>query len=213
MGRNCLGCVISGYQMEGGRGGMSVYTNVVERVPVGKLGSAAVVHDEPSALNRMWGAFRGMPLGRPKYARLVVNGETVMTDAEFERLTNLEFIRNVAGDVLIGGLGLGLILDPILNKQSVTSVTVVEINPDVIGLVGPAFKDHPKISIVQGDVYQWRPTVYYGTIYFDIWNYFNSDVSRLAAKLHRRYRKHLLEGGWMGSWCVIANRARGRGRR
>ena len=129
----------------------------------------------------------------------------MMTDDEFERSTNRQVLREARGDVLIGGLGIGLILDPIIAKAD--SVTVIEINPDVIKLVGPVF---PSVKIVEADCYSWKPENTYDVIYFDIWSYFNSDTSRLASGLHRRYRKYLRPGGWIASWCVIANRTHGK---
>ncbi len=76
------------------------------------------------------------PPGR-RCARLIVYDEVVMTDSADERYSNLEVVRNAHGRVLLGGLGLGMILHPIAAKPQVTSVTVLEVNRDVIELVGP----------------------------------------------------------------------------
>jgi len=183
------------------------YTDVIERVKPGKVGTAELVHDEPSKIERMMGALHGMPLHREKYARLLVNGSIMMTDAEFERATNADFVREACGHVLIAGLGIGLILDPIMEQSE--SVTVIEKNKDVIDLVGPYF---PQVKVIHADIYEWNPPkdARYDTIYFDIWGHFNADTSKDAAKLSRKFKKYLVEDGWMKSWCVIANRARGR---
>lgn len=179
------------------------YTDVIERIPPAIIGSAQICHDEPSKIERMRAAMHGMPLDRQKYARLLINGSVMMTDAEFERRTNAEFMREAHGDVLIAGLGLGLILDPVVKRCD--SVTVVEINPDVIALVAPQFQN---VSVIHGDILKWSPAkeAKYDTIYFDIWPYFNEDTNRQAGSLHRRFRKYLNDGGWMKSWCTIATR-------
>lgn len=181
------------------------YTNVLERIPPTKIGNVEVLHDEPDKWTRMMAGMRGMGLYREKYVRLLVNGSIMMTDAEFERMTNVQVMQEAHGHCLIGGLGIGLILDPLIERCD--SVTVIEINSDVIAAVGPYY---PKARIIHADVNTWKPDQKFDTIYFDIWPHFNGDTSADAAKLQRRYRKFLNDGGWMRSWCMIAMRASGR---
>lgn len=180
------------------------YTNVIARIPTGEIGRAQLIHDTPSELTRMRAAWDGQPLYRDKYARLILNGEVMMTDAEFERRTNRAVLDKARGDVLIAGLGIGLILDPIIAKAD--SVTVVENSADVIALVGPYF---PSCKIVEADILTWKPrrNQAFDVIYFDIWPDICEDDRTEAAKLHRRFSKHLKAGGYMESWCRIALRA------
>lgn len=53
------------------------------------------------------------------YAQLFVKGGLVMSDTQMERDSNEDFVRYARGDVLIAGLGLGMILLPLLAKKSV----------------------------------------------------------------------------------------------
>lgn len=145
-----------------------------------------------------------------KYARLSVGGELVMTDTPMERLTNREFMRAAHGRVLIGGLGLGMILHPLLQKQDVEQVTVIERSADVITLVAPTL-DTPErpaqcgLTIIHADVFNWQPPrgERWNTIYFDIWPNICGDYADEIARLHRKYARYLDRSDprcWMGSW-------------
>lgn len=186
------------------------YTDVVGKIPPSKIGAAELTIDTPSSFERMRASMSGMALNREKYARLLLNGSVMMTDADFERRTNSSFMQNAHGDVLIAGLGIGLILDPITSKCN--SVTVVEKSSDVIALIGPHY---PSVKIVQSDIFAWQPPAgsSWDTIYFDIWPDINSDTVAEGTKLKRRYRKYLREDGWMESWSKIAQAALPRSRR
>ena len=92
------------------------------------------------------------------YVRLKKNGEGVMmSDTPMERNTNRSFIHKANGDVLIFGLGLGLIILPLLKKENVRSITVVELYQDLIDLVLPILKQHDvdgKLTVLQGDCFE-----------------------------------------------------------
>ena len=162
-----------------------------------------MVHDAPSMVDRLHGASRRQALNRDKYVRLFVRGKLVMTDAEFERATNRDFLRKAHGDCLVFGLGIGLILDPLLKRCN--SVTVVEKELDVIAIVGPSF---PTCKVFCGDVWKWRPERgrRFDTIYFDIWPHFNEYTDREADRLHKRFKRYLRNEGYMESWCQTARR-------
>jgi hypothetical protein len=57
-----------------------------------------------------------------------------------------DYARNSYGKVIVAGLGLGLVTGELLNNVDVDSVTIIERNKDVIGLISPLL---PKII---GDV-------------------------------------------------------------
>lgn len=171
-------------------------------IPAGKLGTAEVVHDSPDFLSKLRGERDGRPLNADIYTRLIVNDTLWMTDAEFECWTNAPFLRTAKGDVLIAGLGLGLILTPLLTNKAVSSVTVLEISPDVIALIGPHFNSK-KLTIINVDARAWTPPAKaFDVIYFDIWaNVPNGDNKAEVAALKRRYRRSLKTGGRSSVWC------------
>jgi spermidine synthase len=150
-------------------------------IPPGKLGCAEVSH---------WG----------KYAVLKINGTTVMSDTGMERITNQDVVDKARGQVLIAGLGLGMILHPIAAKASVQKILVVEQSADVIKLIEPTLPAN--ITLVCVDIFDWKPFDWkWDTIYFDIWPDISQDNLAEMSKLHRKFRSKLAPGGWMGSWC------------
>lgn len=180
-----------------------------KRIPVASFGAARIVHDSPDMLTKMRAARDGQPLNADTYTRLIVDGTLWMTDAEFECWTNSGFVRSAKGDVLIAGLGLGLVVEPLLKSSQVESVTVLEISPDVIALIGPVY-DHIKLSIIKADARTWEvPKKAYDTIYLDIWaDVPNSDNKDEIAALKKRYRPALKKGGTMSAWCESYARRR-----
>jgi len=181
---------------------MLEYTDVLRVIPPGKIGKAEIAHDSPSQFERLHGLLHGMPLYRDTYVRLLVNGSTVMTDAEFERRSNKPLLQNASGNALIAGLGIGLVLSPL--QTLCDSVTVVELNPDVITLVAPHF---PWCNITQGDIKTWKPPsgTKYDTIYFDIWPQISADERKESGILKRKFKPYLADDGWMESWVTIAS--------
>ena len=106
------------------------------------------------------------------------------------------------GDVLVVGLGLALSVRAILDKPFVQSVTVLEINPDVISLIEPTLK-HRKVKIIQGDAFNWTPPKKaYDLVYFDIWQAVpNGDNRNQVKQLRSRHRSSLKKGGRTMAWC------------
>jgi spermidine synthase len=137
-----------------------------------------------------------------------VRDELVMSDTLMELESNWPAVCRANGRVLIAGLGLGLILVPMLASPRVEQVTVVEREVDVITLVGPAFAEHTasgRLSLICADIFSWRPPqgARYDTIYFDIWPDIAVTNLPAIARLHRRYARWLKRSNpdaWMGSW-------------
>lgn len=138
------------------------------------------------------------------YARLHVNGRLYMTDTQMERRTNIHFVRNATGDVLIAGLGLGLIVVPLLSNDSVRSVTVIERTQGVIDLIEPHLRN-PKLTVICADIFEWRPAkgTKYDAIYFDIWpDVCTSNLDEIA-KLHQAFKFYVNRENpnvFMDSW-------------
>ena len=138
------------------------------------------------------------------FVRLSVNGELMMSDTNMEKETNRLFIQKAKGKVMIGGLGIGLILENLrdkVNDGTVTDITVYEKYQDVIDLVYPKYKDLP-LKVVCADILEYKPQKdeRYDTIYFDIWPEISTDNLPQIALLHQRWKSHKNKGGWMYSW-------------
>lgn len=179
---------------------------MVKVIPEGARGVAAVEHIEvtqhQSTMSALKGGMHYVPPGR--YARLKVGDKTVMSDTRFEHITNCEVVNRAHGDVLIAGLGIGMILVPILKKPEVRSVVVIEKHQDVIDLISPRFRNR-KLRVLCADIFEWwhDADVRFDVIYFDIWA--DQDQGNLGemGKLHQRFKGHLNRNNpdrWMSSW-------------
>lgn len=185
---------------------LGVFPKMAPIIPPGARGNAAIDHF--TITPDTWQGFHGEHIRPGVYARLKVNGGTMMSDTDMELRTNYRAVQKAKGDVLIGGLGLGAILLPMLRKSTVSSVTVVEVNPNVIALVEAPLRraagaDGTKLRIVKGDVKTWRPATFgrqFDFIYFDIWpNLCTDQVDEMKA-LHLAFRRYLRPGGSVTSW-------------
>ena len=145
------------------------------------------------------------------YIRLVKKKDgsgIMMSDTPMERNTNRNFLQKANGDVVIFGLGLGLIVFPLLDDENVKSITIVELYQDLIDIVQPKIeaKDKQnKVRIVQGDcfTYEFPKETKFDTIYFDIWINICGDNYDEQKKLERKFRKHLNKDNqnkFMDSW-------------
>lgn len=147
------------------------------------------------------GDIRALMSGIPKgnYVRLIGPGGTfgpqvLMSNTPMEKRTNATFIAKANGNVLIGGLGIGLIVLPLLEKENIKSITIIEKSPEIIEMVGAQLKlPEDKVKIIEGDVFTYEPEQKFDTIYMDIWPWVNSDIYEEQMKpLKQRYRKWLV---------------------
>ncbi|NFI08704.1 hypothetical protein FDF97_16160 [Clostridium botulinum] len=128
-----------------------------------------------------------------EYVTLTCKGEVVMSNTPMEKRTNAYFVQHAHGDILIAGLGIGLIVLAIQNKKEVKSITVIEKSSDVIDLVAKQLPLNSKVKIINADIFKWKSEKNkYDVIYLDIWNYINSDVYEKEMKpLKERCKDYL----------------------
>ena len=141
------------------------------------------------------------------YTKLTINGRLMMTDTPAEMRDHYGAVRSARGNVLVTGLGLGMVANAIAAKPEVDSITVVELNADVIGLVEPTL--HPKVSVVHGDAFAFVPPkdVRYGAVWHDIWPDLCTDNLAEMTRLKRRFARR---ADWQGCWGEELLRARKR---
>lgn len=176
------------------------------------IGSAAVEHFEIDRHGAtMWLIQHRERVFEGRYVRLTINNETVMSDTYMERASNIGFARRANGRVLVAGLGLGMVLFPLMKKKEVFEVDVLESNMDVIRLVGP-YVQHKKIHILHEDALEFKPprSMKWDTIWFDIWPGRCADNLGDIAKLHHRFKYHVNRmnpAASMDSWYARQLRA------
>jgi len=192
----------------------NLFPDMAELVPPAAKGCASVQHLTVDAeggrtISYVYGEFKHpSPAGTYATLRLTNDAgesQVMMSDFHYERITCEEVVLRAHGDVLIAGLGLGMILHPILKKDEVRSVTVIEKFQDVVDLISPTLPDDSRLAIITGDIFLWQPPDgrCYDVIWFDIWP--DVEASRLSemAELHRRFAPYWNNSdprGWMESW-------------
>lgn len=184
-------------------------------IPQGKQGVAEVRHIEVNHVPAR-SFIRPDEYVRPgKYVHLYVHKTLMMSDTSYERRTNQGFVESAQGDVLVAGLGIGMVLLPVLKAPEVQTVTVIEKYQDVIDLVADpvrkaAGKAGSKLSTICADVLDFLPAKgqKWDVVYFDIWENICTDNLGDIAKLHKRFarRKRL----WMDSWMASELRSQKR---
>jgi hypothetical protein len=107
----------------------------------------------------------GIPPGQ--YIKLTDGSNVIMSNTPMEHRTNREVIRKANGHVFIAGLGIGMILLPIQEKENVSSIIVLEKFQAVIDIVAPQLPLNDKVTIIKGDVfdYQFPNGTKFDTIY------------------------------------------------
>lgn len=123
-----------------------------------------------------------------------------MSDTWFERFTNYKVLQQARGDVLLAGLGIGMLAVALCAKPEVTSVTVLELQQGVIDLVEPHIR-HPKLRVIRADAksapFKGR---LFDTIYLDIWAGINSDMWIDMKPMLVEYRKLARKGAFVSAW-------------
>lgn len=199
------------------------YEPMAKILQEGECGDAKIQHVSVSPTQARMSSIRSMFSGDSgdavtsgTYAHLRVKGRLVMSDTRMERNTNYEFLRHASlagGDILVGGLGLGMILVPLAQMRNVLSITVIEKSSGVIELVESSLRSHLNqmnssevaLRICQGDILEWKPPKgrKWDVIYFDIWPDICMDnlvgITKLKRKFGRRLNRDNLYA-WMGAW-------------
>jgi len=141
---------------------------------------------------------RSVPGG--KYKRLLRNGTCVMSNTPNEIRDFMRFVLKAEGIVLVNGLGLGVLLKALLDKPTITEVTVIEKSKDVIDLVGPTYLKDERVAIIHADAFEYKPPKgkRYNAVWHDIWDYICGDNVDEMKTLHRKYGRR---SNYQESWC------------
>ncbi len=144
------------------------------------------------------------------YTRLLRDGAIWMSDTTAERRDHYEPAFRILGRrepakrVLIGGLGLGMILRVALLTEGMEHVDVVEIDPDVLALVGPHYRAMAEargvsLALHQADMFKirWEPGTRWDVAWFDIWSDIGPNNLEEMGRLRRSYGRR---SGWCDCW-------------
>jgi hypothetical protein len=192
--------------------------NIKSNIPIGQDGNwkveRFVVDEKGAAFHNLREAINGRDreIVTGTYTKLTCNGEIIMSDTPAEISDHLHFICRASGNVLVNGLGLGLVVEGLMLNSQVKHITVIEISPEVIRLVGRHLgkKYNGKLEIINADAFSWIPPkgkMIYDCVWHDIWPNICGDYYPEMKKLHRKYAQ---KTKWQDSWCKEEIRFRAR---
>lgn len=183
-------------------------------VPEGQMGDWAVERFEiTEAAAKLYNlratlhgfGYRGVRPGN--YTKLTHNAQIIMSDTPAEIRDHLEVIRKAAGNVLLNGLGLGLVLRACLLKPEVDHITVIEIAPEVIALVEPHLRKQfdDKFTVHEADALFWQApnNSRWDVVWHDIFDTICADNLPIMTRLKRRYGSRC---SWQGCWAEYEHR-------
>jgi hypothetical protein len=196
----------------------------VEDLPEGSAGPWAikrfVVSDDDARMFNMR-CFRNPDrmISPGTYTKLVHDKRgVVMSDTPAERLDHIGFVDTAEGNVLITGLGIGMVTNALLregrHRNPVTRVTVVELDPDVIALTGPWLqaKFGDRLTIINADAYTYKfsDSVRFDYAWHDIWDSICEDNIPLYGKIRRNYQRYMSAPKRQACWSEPQARAEAR---
>jgi hypothetical protein len=198
------------------KGGIN-WPKMADLIPEGSVGSCSIRHFYVSRESAGRSHIRAVATGRRsemvdpgRHAMLLVDGRIMMSDTLMERVTNEALIRRASGHVLLAGLGLGMVIWPLLaGRPRLHSLTVVEKSQDVIDLVAPHLPKDVRLTIIKGDIFDWlsaKKFPRFNTIYFDIWPSICSSNIPEARRLREGFAGWALPGAWIDDWDTEARR-------
>lgn len=184
-------------------------------VPEGRSGDYSIqrmVKEEYSLRDMIRANERTVPPGT--YTMLYRKGVLVMSDTPSEMYDHLPMVQHAKGHCLIAGLGIGMVLNAVLQKSEVHHVVVVEREMDVIRLVWPTYEQRfgARVSIVHADVFRFVPPRVFDAAWFDIWDTLCVDNLKEMALLARKFGKRATWKGFWGKEFLLRQRAHGKQR-
>lgn len=143
----------------------------------------------------------GRAPGLGRFTRLIHEERgTVMSDTCAEVDDLLRYAHRLRGNVLVTGLGLGMIIHMLTKvkefSKQVDTITVIEKDKDVIRLVGPHYLQNKKVSIINADAFLWKPSkgARFDSAWHDIWDVIDEEAREQYGELRRRFKPFVTPG-------------------
>jgi len=125
---------------------------------------------------------------------------TIMTNSPQEISEISEICEQASGDILIMGLGLGLMIDLLLKNDKIKSITIIEKYIEVIKLVYPTFKHLKHLTVINEDAFNYNPKKIFDYIWYDIWCMVLPDNKKEMTILKEKYKYY-----GVCHWCWSEN--------
>ena len=131
-----------------------------------------------------------------------------MSTSDLELATLSDSLEECAGHVLVAGLGLGIFPTLAAQKHDVQSVTVVEIDPDIVAISAP-YIAHPKVTVVTSAIEEFaaRPppdSPAFDYCFYDTWPNIQDPYAE-QQQARRTVAALMAEDGTVSLWCQALN--------
>jgi hypothetical protein len=128
-------------------------------------------------------------------------GECVMEDSRTELARHLPIWMEATGRVLVTGLGLGCVIRGLLAKPEVDHIDVIEIDPGIIGAIGPEFAGDTRLTINCGDALTFNLDAQrWDYAWHDIWSDTGSGEPHLQCLHAKLIAKYFEAVKYQGAW-------------
>jgi len=149
-------------------------TRIEVNIPTGISGDHLVTQYNSGTQQRMWQQYLAMKNEPYETHTVLIKNSCpmpIMQDSQAEYNEHQWLWDNATGDVLIGGLGLGMVHQPLIDNPNVTSVTIVELEQDVVDLVWSHCPKDDSFTLVVDDFETWTPPAgsSFDTVWGDTW--------------------------------------------
>ena len=180
-------------------------TRITVNIPEGTSGDFEVAHYTNTTTDNKWQIYLEMKNeSNLNYCVLLQNGcdMPIMQDSEGEYREHQWLWDNATGDVLIGGLGIGMVNVALLTNPNITSVTIIENSQDVINLVWPNCAKDSRFNLIQTNIETWNPPSgsQWDVAWFDTWTSNNPlNCAEYETLMRNKYSTYCTEIGFWGS--------------
>lgn len=139
-------------------------------------------------------------LRRMTQATMHIGGAIVMEDSRIELARHLPIWLKASGRVLVTGLGLGCVVRGLLANRSVVHIDVVEIDKDIIRVVGPEFSWNQRVSIHHGDALTVELSGKWDFAWHDLWMDADEASDALQVAHGNLIKRFMPRAGLQGAW-------------
>ena len=181
-------------------------TRIEVNIPEGISGDFEIAHYTNETTDNRWQEYLALKNeSHDSYTVFIKDDDLtpmpIMQDSEAEYNAHQWLWDNATGDVLIGGLGIGLVNEVLIDNDDITSITIVENSQDVIDLVWEHCAKDDRFTLIQEDLETWDiPTdSSWNIAWLDTWLTDNSlTMNEYDASMNDKYSPYCEE---IKTWC------------
>ena len=174
-------------------------------IPAGVSGNWEVAHYTNQTEDKNWQVY--LEIKQESFSNYTVllrsdSNMPIMQDSRGEYREHQWLWDYATGDVLIGGLGIGMVNEFLINAPNINSVTIIENSQDVIDLVWPHCAKDNRFTLIKADIETWTPPAnsHWNVMWFDTWCTDNSmNYSDYKTAMINKYTGYCDAMGFWGS--------------